>query len=215
MAAPPNTLHPVHILRSFGSSFLINGLCPYLLYTYLAPNFSNGAVQPLVYASVFPLVGLAIGIVRKRMVDMIALVVLFAISVNVAAIFLTPTMKWALVARSLNGLFTATVLLLSALIRKPLFYYVARQFVMANDPARVAGFDAANAADGRRTFVVVTLVWAIGIYSVCALNMILALNLQPANFLLASQITTMTVIIALTAWTIRFTRGRLTRRPKE
>jgi hypothetical protein len=108
---------------------------------------------------------------------------------------------------------TATVLLVSALIRKPLFYYVARQFVMANDPARIDGFDAANAADGRRTFSIVTLVWAIGVYLLCALNVTLALNVAPASYLLMSQLTTTTAIIALTVWTIRFTRKRLTPQP--
>lgn len=207
-----NSLGPAQILRSLGVSLLINGLCPYLVYTFFAPQFPNGAVQPLVYASAFPVLGLVFGIARKRMVDMIAVVVLLAISINITAIFLTPSIKWALVARSLNGLFTATVLLVSALIGRPLFYYVARQFVMANDPARIEGFDAANAIDRKRTFTRVTFVWATGVYALCGLNMTLALYLPPANYLLVSQITSFTLIIGLIVWTIRFTRTRLTRR---
>lgn len=210
--AQPGALRAAQALRSFGFSFLINGLCPFLLYTFLAPHFPKGSVQPLVYASVFPMVGLVLGIVRKRVVDMVAVLVLITIAINVCAIFLTPSIKWALVARSLNGLFAATVLLLSALIGKPLFYYVAHQFVTANDPARVKAFEATNAADGGRTFFIVTLAWAIGVYLLCALNVTLAFTLAPANYLLASQITTMTGIIGLTVWTIRFTRARLTRR---
>jgi hypothetical protein len=203
-------LHPVQMLRSVGVSILINGLGPFLIYSYFEPHFPKDSVQPLLYASVLPVFWLVFGIARNRMVDTIALIALLAISVNISAIFLTPSPKWALVARSLNGVFTATLFLVSTLIGKPLFYYVARQFVMANDPASIDGFDAANAADGKRTFSIVTLVWAIGVYSLCALNVTLALTMAPASYLLVSQITTTTAIIALTVWTIRFTRTRLT-----
>jgi len=209
---PTDSLGPAHVLRSLGLSLLLNGLCPYLVYTFFVADFPNDAVQPLMYASAFPVLGLGSSIARKRTVDMVAVIVLLAISINIAAIFLTPSIKWALVARSLNGLFTATVLLVSALIGRPLFYYVARQFVMTNDPARIEGFDAANASDGKRTFTRVTFVWAAGVYALCGLNMTLALYLPPANYLLVSQITSFTLIIALVAWTIRFTRTRLTRR---
>jgi hypothetical protein len=199
------------MLRTIGFSLLLNGVCPYLLYTALEPHFAEGAFQPLLYATVFPLTGLAVGIVRTRSVDMIAAIVLFSMAINIAAIFLTPNLKWALVARSLNGLIIATAMLVSALIGRPVFYFVARQFVAAGNPVRLQGFDAANEADGRRTFVVVTLVWALGIYLLCAVNAALALTVQPANYLLASQVTNIAFNVALSVWTIRFTTGRLTR----
>ena len=102
-------------------------------------------------------------------------------------------------------------MLVSALIGKPIFYYVARQFVTAGEPALLAGFDAANEADSRRTFFIVTLVWALGVYLLCAVNAALALTIQPANYLLASQVTNIALSVSLSVWTIRFTRVRLTR----
>lgn len=207
----PSAFSRATMLRTIGFSLLLNGVCPYLLYTALEPHFAEGAFQPLLYATVFPLTGLAVGIVRTRSVDMIAAIVLFSMAINIAAIFLTPNLKWALVARSLNGLIIATAMLVSALIGRPVFYFVARQFVAAGDPVRLQGFDAANEADGRRTFVVVTLVWALGIYLLCAVNAALALTVQPANYLLASQVTNIAFNVALSVWTIRFTTGRLTR----
>ncbi len=211
-ATPPGAFSRATMFRTIGLSLLVNGVCPYLLYTALEPHYSEGAFQPLLYASIFPLIGLVFGVVRNRMVDMIAAIVLFGMAINVAAIFLTPNLKWALVARSLNGLCIATTMLVSALIGKPIFYYVARQFVVAaGDPIRLAGFDAANEADGRRTFFIVTLVWALGVYLVCAANTTLALTVQPANYLLASQLTNIAFNVALSVWTIRFTTVRLTR----
>jgi uncharacterized membrane protein len=200
----------IQILRSVGVSLAINGLCPFLLYTYLEPRFPKESVEPLLCASIFPVCGFLFAILKKRMVDVVAVVVLLGLATNIAMIFLTPSIKWALVARSLNGVVIATVLLISALIGKPLFLYAARQFVTAADPSRAAGFDAANAADGGRTFTRVTLTWAAGIYALCALNATIALTVQPATFLLASQITTNAGIVLLVVWTIRFTRARLT-----
>ncbi|HEY1707318.1 MAG TPA: VC0807 family protein [Rhizomicrobium sp.] len=199
----------VQILRSVGVSLVINGLCPFLLYTLLEPRFPKDSVMPLLYASIFPVGGFLFGVLRKRMVDVVAVVVLLGLATNIATIFLTPSIKWALVARSLNGIVTATALLISALIGKPLFFYAARQFVTAADPSRAAGFDAANAADRGRTFIRVTLTWSSGIYALCALNAAIALTVRPATFLLASQITTNAGIVLLVIWTIRFTRDRL------
>jgi hypothetical protein len=209
LAARQDAFRPGQAFRSFGLSFFINGLCPFLLYKYLEPKFPGGAVQPLLFASVFPVFGLLFGIVRKRMVDFIALIALFEISLNIGAIFVTPSIKWALVARSLNGLITATVFLISALIGRPIIFFIARQFVAAGDPQRIKGFDAVNAADRGRTFFISTMVWAVAIYCLSTLNAALALTLEPATYLLVSQVTSMTINISLIIWSIRFSRARL------
>jgi hypothetical protein len=195
--------------RAFGLSFFINGICPYLLYRYLEPKFPEGSLLPLLYASVFPLLGLAYGIVRKRMVDFIALIALFEISVNVTATLVASNIRYALVARSLTGFLTGTAFLVSVLIGRPIIHYIARQFAAGSDPARLQGFEAVTRAEGGSTFRIATLVWAFGIYGLSLVNVSLALNLAPANYLLVSQITSMTVNIALIVWSIRFSRRRL------
>ncbi len=209
LAARQNAFRPAQAFRSFAFSFFVNGICPFLVYKYLEPKFPQGAIQPLLYASAFPVFGLLFGIVRKRMVDFIAVIALFEISLNIGAIFVTPSIKWALVARSLNGLITATVFLISALVGRPIIFFIARQFVAAGEPDRVKGFNAVNAADRGRTFYFITLVWAIAIYSLSTLNAGLALTLAPATYLLVAQVTSMTVNITLIAWSIRYSRTRL------
>jgi hypothetical protein len=195
--------------RSFAFSFFVNGLCPYLLYRYLEPKFPHDSLLPLLYASVFPVLGLLFGIARKRMVDFIALLALFEISVNITATLLASSIKWALVARSLTGVLTGTVFIVSVLIGRPIIHYIARQFVAAGDPARVAGFEMATKADGGRTFNIATLVWAAGIFGLSLMNVTLALTLQPASYLLVSQVTSMTVNVVLIVWSINFSRTRL------
>src|ERR1051326_4735262 len=142
LAQAQNGFSRAQTLRSFAQSFFLNGLCPYLLYRYLEPKFPDGSLLPLLYASVFPVIGLVYGIVRKRTVDFIALIALFEISINVTATLLASNIRWALVARSTTGLLTATAFLTSALIGKPIIYYIARQFVAGAGSPQRDGFGA-------------------------------------------------------------------------
>lgn len=195
--------------RSFGLSILINGVCPAILYSYLAPYFAKESPTPLLYASLFPLFGLFLGIIRKRMIDFIAVIALFEITINIAAIFVTPSIRWALVARSLNGYLTGTAFLASALIGKPIIYYIARQFATGGDPARTKGFDAVNALDGGRAFRFATIIWAIGIYLQSTLTAVLALIVSTSVYLVVAPTISTTVNIVLIIWSIRYTQGRL------
>lgn len=197
--------------RSIAQSFVINGLCPYLLFRYLEPKYPDGSLLPLLYASVFPVIGLLYGIVRKRTVDFIAIIALFEITVNVTATLLASNIRWALVARSTTGLLTATAFLTSALIGKPIIYYIARQFVAGGDRERQERFAAVTAAEGGRTFYITTLIWAVAIYSLSAIHITMALTLRPDTYLLAAQVVGMTVNIGMIVWTINFSRTRLLR----
>jgi hypothetical protein len=211
LAAAQDGFKPSQAFRPMAFSFFVNGLCPYLLYRYLQPKFPAESLQPLLYASIFPVLGLLYGIARKRTLDFIALIALFEISVNVTATLIASNIRWALVARSLTGVLTATAFLTSALIGRPIIHYIARQFASGGDAARQAGFEAVTKAEGGRTFFIATMVWAIAIYGLSAMSVTLALTLEPATYLLVNQVASMTINIALIVWTVRFSRARLMR----
>ena len=202
---------PLEAFRTFGLSILINGVAPLAVYLLLSPNYPKNAVEPLLFASLFPIFGLIFGIVRKRMVDFIAVIALFEITLNVSAILVAPSIKMALIARSLNGLITATVFFVSALINRPIIYYISRQFVAAGNPARQAGFEAVNRADGGRTFRFLTFVWSFAILSLAVLHTGFALKLSTAGYLAAAPATSWVMNILLIIWTIRTSRRRLFR----
>ena len=197
--------------RSIGLSIFINGICPYILYRTLEPHYPDGSLTPLLYASVFPLFGLVFNFIRTRMVDFIAVIALFEITFNIISASIAPTIRWALIARSLQGLLTAALFITSALIGRPIIFYIARQFFAGTNPGRAAGFDAANKADNGRTFFLITLTWGCGIIVQSCLSFLLAITLSPANFLLAGQALSLTFNIVLVVWTIRFSRARLSR----
>jgi len=203
--------NPLHALRSVGASLFINGFCPYLLYRVLQSHYPAGSVIPLVYASVFPLLGLAAGLVRTRTVDFIALFALFEISYNIITALLASNVHWAILLRSCEGFFVAAFFLVFTLIGYPPIFYIARQFAAGADPVRRQGFAAADAADKGRTFTLASLVWVAGILLQTSLNLMLAVTVTPANYLLFAQFLNIAANVLLVVWTIRFTSRRLER----
>lgn len=203
--------NPLHALRSIGFSLFINGVCPYILYRVLAPHYPAGSVIPLVYASIFPILGLVLGHIRTRMIDYIAVIALFEISYNIVTALAAPNVHWAIILRASEGFIVAAIFLVLTLLGLPPIFYIARQFVGAGNPALREGFLAANAADKGHTFRIASLVWVAGLLFLTTLNLTLALNVTPANYLLVAQILSTTINVALVAWTIRFTTRRLER----
>ena len=203
--------NPLRAIGSVGLSLFINGVCPYLLYRQLEPHFPAGSLNPLLYASLFPLFGLAFNLLRTRTVDFIALIALFEISYNIAAALLASTVRWALIFRASEGFIIAGIFLVSALVGRPLIFYISRQFAAGADPEARRQFAALDAADKGRTFLIASLAWAVGIGLMTAFNLMLALTVAPADYLLAAQVASTTVNVVLVVWTIRFTSRRLER----
>jgi hypothetical protein len=205
------TFNPLHAVRSIGVSLVVNGVCPYLLYRVLQPHYPAGSVMPLVYASIFPLLGLVVGHIRTRAIDFIALLALFEISYNVVTALVAANVHLAIVLRSSEGFFVATVFLVATLLGYPPIFYIARQFMAASGPAILRDFETANALDKRRTFVIVSFAWVASILIQTSLNVALAMTVTAANYLLIAQFLNTAIGVSMIAWTIRFTTVRLER----
>ena len=133
------SFNPLHAVRSIGFSLFVNGVCPYLLYRVLQPHYPAGSVIPLVFASIFPLLGLLIGHVRTRTIDFIALIALFEISYNIVTALVAANVHWAIILRSTEGFCVATVFLTATLLGYPPIFYIARQFVAASGNRQCCG----------------------------------------------------------------------------
>jgi hypothetical protein len=207
--ASEQAFDPKTAMRSVGISIFVNGVLPFLLYKILAPHFASGSVMPLLYASVFPVVGLSVGFIRTRVVDAIAIFALFGIIYSVATMLLAGEVRLALILGSTQGFLISGVFFVSALIRRPILFFMVRQFVAGNDPARRVRFVAVDQADGGRTFFIATMVWSVGIALLGAIALGLALTLAPATYLLVNNIVNTAINVILLIWTIRFIRRRL------
>lgn len=196
-------------LKSVTLSILVNAVAPFALYKVLAPHFHASSIAPLLYASAFPLLGLIVGLVRTRLIDVIAIFALFGIAYSLVTTLLAGEVHLALIVGATQGFVIAAVLLVSALIGRPILFFVARQFVAGNDPHRRARFAAINALDRGRTFFAVTMIWAGGIVCLSITSLGLAFILPPATYILLNNVITIAVNVVLIALTSGFVRKRL------
>ncbi len=210
-AAVEAPMDPKAALRSVGLSIFVNGVLPFAVYKLLAPYFPPASILPLLYASVFPVAGLVVGLWRTRVIDAIAVFALFGIVYSISTMLIAGNVHLALILGSTQGFLISAVFFGSALIGRPVMFFMVRQFSAGNDAVRRAQFEAVNKADDGRTLFIATMVWGVGIAALGGLALLLAVTLQPATFLLVNNIVNTAVNLVLVGWTIRFVRGRFTR----
>jgi hypothetical protein len=197
-------------LRDLSASLVINALCPYLVYQYLAPQFAAGSMIPLACSSVFPIIGLGVSLVRQRSLDFIAVLALVEVVVGLAAIAVSNTPSQALIGRSLPNAALSVIFLISILINRPIMASITRQFVAGNDAGRRARFDqVATAPDGRHVFKVVTVVWTLALLVKCGVSLWSAESLTPAHFFLVSPAFNYGMDLVLVWWGIGYGYVRL------
>jgi hypothetical protein len=197
--------------RSIGLSIVINAVCPYFIYRYLEPRFPPGSIAPLLVSTAFPLLGLMLGMARRRTVDYVAVISLVEISIGIVVALAASNVRLALVARALQGTLTGLFFLATVPIGHPIFYHIARQFVCGATPQIAGGFERAHQLDQGHTFRVVTVVWGIATILVSFTNVALATAVTPATYLLAAPVVGIGSNIALMVWTIRYSTRRFMR----
>jgi hypothetical protein len=195
--------------RSIAFSLVVNTLCPYLLFRFLEPRFPNESVLPLLYATIFPVIGFLFQLWRKRMMDVIALIALVGIAIHLTVTVPSPNVSVALVLRSCQGAIIGLGFLISAAIGHPVILYVARQFVAANGPQRRVRFDAVVAMDKGRAFFITTTVWGSGLIIMSAVHIALAIYIPHAEFVLISPMLGVATDVLLLSWSIRYMVRRM------
>jgi hypothetical protein len=196
-------------LRAIGFSLIFNALCPYLLFRFLEPRFPAGSVLPLLYTTIFPLAGFLFSVLRKGMVDAVALIAVAGIAIHLTVTILSPDVGTALVLRSFQGAIVGLCFLISAAIRRPVILYIARQFVAASGPEQGARFDWAVAQDRARVFTVVTVIWGITLAIMSGVHVALAIRLTHDAFVLLSPILGVVTDLVVLTWSIRYTFRRM------
>ena len=138
------------------------------------------------------------------MADAIALIALCGIAFHVAITALSPNVSMALVLRAFQGAIIGSCFLVSAAIRRPVMLYVARQFVTAGAPERLAKFKSMIVIDGGRAFSVATIVWGCGLVIMSAVHVALAIYLSHPEFLLISPMLGVVADVLLLGWSARY-----------
>lgn len=199
------------IFRNIGLSLVVNAAIPFGVYRLTAPHYPAESVIPLLYATVVPAAWLAFNTIRSRAVDAIAIIAICETVATIAVTLLAKNVGWALIARALQGSIVGLVFAFTAMIDKPVMYFISRQFAVGMNPERAAGFEHAYKLDKGRTFKIATYVWAIGLIVVSLISATLAATLDHATYLLVAPILGIGSNIALVWWTIRFSMTRMMR----
>jgi len=196
--------------RALVRSILINLLAPALLYRFASPHFAAGSLIPLAISSLPPVLALTWSLIKLRAVDFLGLFAVENVVCNVAALLLAHTEQGALIGRGLQNVPLALIFAGSLAFRRPLVFYMARQFATGNDPAAGPAFDAAAAAPAAlRVYRTMTVVWALALLVKSAGSVLLALHFVARDYLVASPIWDLASDSALVSWTILYGRARL------
>jgi hypothetical protein len=120
-------------------------------------------VAALGLGALFPAVRGVVSIWQRRRLDIIGAIVLVGIAVSIVALLIGGGPRLFLIRESFvtgaPGLLTLT----SLVWRRPLRFYIGRQFTAGDDAAAIERCDALwQRASARRTFRLLTIVWAVG-----------------------------------------------------
>jgi hypothetical protein len=197
-------------MHALAVSVFINALCPYLLYRILEARYEPGSLIPLAFSGLFPLLGLTVGFLRQRALDIIGLFALVEVGVAIVTTMMAHSASSALVGRTLQNSVLSVIFFGSVLLGRPIMLYVARQFVTGNNASYRARFDQiANRLDTKHVYKIMTLVWAAVLLGKNFVGIPLALALSTRQFLVASPAFNYVVDVVLIWWSMRYGYSRL------
>jgi len=184
-----------------------------LVYYLLVPHFPPMNIWPILGASMVPAASNIFNFVRRRSFDIVGLIVLLGMIVGqVPAVFHT-SVRLLLIRESFLTGFVGLVLVVSTFfMRKPIFYYVMKEFLTANDALPQEHFQklwrTAYFRHGART---ITIGWGALLLGDFALRAFMALRMNPAIVLGVAPVTTTILLLLAGAATAIWLNGAIAR----
>ena len=155
--------------------------------------------------AVFPAAKGVIDITRRKHVDIIGAIVLVGIGVSVVSVLVSASPRLFLIRESFVTGAVGLLALTSFLWKRPMLFYVGRQFSTGNDAGAVAHFNGLWAhPEARRTFRLLTAVWALGWLGEFGLRVVMVLTLSVPKVLLLSPFVFNGITFGLIAWTLAY-----------
>jgi hypothetical protein len=186
----------------------VNIAAPFLVYTMAKPSL--GDVRALMAASAPPLAWSIIEFARRRRIDALSLLVLAGIMLSLVAFLGGGGAKALQLREQLVIGLIGLVFLVSAAIRRPLIYQLARARLRRRSAADGQVFEALRDSPAfKRAIMVMTLVWGVGMVLECGLCVALVLVLSIQQYLIISPIIGYAALGLFTAWTFWYARRRI------
>ena len=153
---------------------------------------------------------------KSRRLEPLGIIVMSFLAVGTAASLISGSVFVALIKESFLTATFGLICLGSLLAQRPLMFYINRQFVAGDDPARLAWWNGLWQYPAFRAAQrLVTAVWGIAYLVEALLRVGFALVLSPAQVVTISPMMAFAVLIGLIAWTRRYMLALRERRIRE
>ncbi len=162
----------------------IDGGVPFASYWLSMRYLSRSEVVALLVASIFPTLKSLQGLLRRRELDPISVLILFGLLFGLVALLAGGSAKLLLLRESLfTGAFgLACLVSLLFRSRRPVMFYFGRFFAAGSDPLRRARFDGLWEYESfRRVQRVITLVWGLLFVGEFTVRVVMIYILPPAT----------------------------------
>jgi len=205
----PITPSPPSPPRSLLRTLVIDGALPWLA-VQASWRFGHlPIVLALAIAAIFPAASIVFSWIRLLRIDFIGLAVLVTILGGIAVALVTNEPRFAVLKAAPGfGLF-GIACLLSLTRRRPLMFFVGRQFNTAGDAEAAAAWTARLENPGfRQAMRLLTIVWGVACLAEALLGVVATFLLPPTTALIVEPLLGIGTIAGLLIWTTRFARRR-------
>jgi hypothetical protein len=150
------------------------------IYYILSRFYPNTSIWPILGASLVPAISNVVNLVRRKTVDIVGLLILLGMMGGLIPALFGGTQRLLLIRESfVSGLLGLVLLISPFIMRKPIGYYVIREFLTANDALPEEHFDVlwrtAYFLHGVR---IVTIAWGIVLLGELVLRAFMALTMN-------------------------------------
>jgi hypothetical protein len=211
--APPRTAPPN--LQEMLPDLIIDGALPAIAYQVLT-HYGVAAVPALTAGAIFPAGNILRKFIATRSLDLVGAIVLFFLAVGVAGSLLSGSVLFILIKESFITGLVGLLFLSSLLWRRPIFFFLGRQFSAGEDPERLSWWNGLwEFARFRRTMRTLTVVWGVSYVVEAGARVACALTLTPGTVVILSPIMGIGTTVALIIWTRNYARAVQERAARE
>jgi hypothetical protein len=183
-----------------GLEALINFILPYAIYAY--GEAPLGQVGALLASSVPPILWSLVEFALHRRLDALSVLVLSGIALSLLAMLGGGGVRMLQLREKLVTVVIGLAFLGSVLIGKPLMFELARATLRRRSDDEAQAFETLQGYAGfRRTMLVMTLVWGLGLVADAAMSVAMVFTLSVRANLIASPILGYGTMGLLSLWT--------------
>ncbi|MGH3245265.1 MAG: VC0807 family protein [Trebonia sp.] len=192
-------------LRSIAKIVIIDIAAPLIAYSLLR-SAGMSTVTALVLSGVFPALGVAVGVIQHRRVDIVGALVLAGILVGTALGLISHSARLVLMEGSVPTAIFGVGCLGSLWTRRPLMYGLAVEFI-GPDTAKGREMISLWQYKGfRHIFRIITALWGLGFLLEAALRVAIVYDTSTGTALSLSKVTPYIWVGIFTAWTVAYGR---------